>query len=144
MFRRFFLTAALALGVAAPAISPAMAQSQAPMSIRGATTVDGQAIVALIGARPNLVIMDNRRAEDFAAGHIEGAFRVLDTDLTEAVMAAQVRTKDTPVLFYCNGLSCGRAAKAAEMAVGWGYTQVFYYALGMEEWRRLGLPMAAP
>jgi hypothetical protein len=30
------------------------------------------------------------------------------------------------------------------MAVSWGYTQVFYYALGMDEWRALGLPMAGP
>jgi rhodanese-related sulfurtransferase len=120
------------------------ARADAPMSITGATTVDARAIIALMESKPDLVIIDNRRAEDYANGFIEGAVRVLDTDMTEAVLASYVATKATPVLFYCNGVKCGRAAKAAEMAVRWGYTQVYYYALGMEEWRTLGLPVAGP
>ncbi len=140
MNRRMFSAGALALGLAVAA--PALAD--APLTIQGATTVDAKAVVALVERRADLVILDNRRAEDFANGYIEGAVRVLDTDLTEAVLASHVKTKATPVLFYCNGLKCGRAAKAASAAVGWGYTQVHYYALGMEEWRALGLPMAGP
>ncbi|WP_144186713.1 rhodanese-like domain-containing protein [Elioraea rosea] len=140
MNRRIFAAGVLALGLAAAA----PARADAPTSIQGATTVDAKAIVSLIERTPELVILDNRRAEDFANGYIEGAVRVLDTDLTEAVLAGHAKTKATPVLFYCNGLKCGRAAKAATAAVGWGYTQVYYYALGMEEWRALGLPMAGP
>jgi rhodanese-related sulfurtransferase len=139
MIRRMFIASLFALGLAA-----APARADAPLTIPGARTVDARAIVALIETRPDLVIFDNRRAEDYANGFIEGAIRVLDTDLTEAFLAGHLRTKDTPVLFYCNGLRCGRAAKAAEMAVRWGYTQVHYYALGMEEWRALGLPLSGP
>lgn len=139
MNRRVFAAAlvGLTLGVSG-------ARADAPMSITGATTVDAKAIIALMESKPDLVIIDNRRAEDYANGFIEGAVRVLDTDLTEAVLASHVKTKATPVLFYCNGVKCGRAAKATEMAVRWGYTQVHYYALGMEEWRALGLPVAGP
>lgn len=139
MNRRVFTAAlvGLTLGVSG-------ARADAPMSITGATTVDAKAIIALMESKPDLVIIDNRRAEDYANGFIEGAVRVLDTDLTEAVLASHVKTKATPVLFYCNGVKCGRAAKATEMAVRWGYTQVHYYALGMEEWRALGLPLAGP
>ncbi|WP_019015130.1 rhodanese-like domain-containing protein [Elioraea tepidiphila] len=139
MNRRVFAAAlvGLTLGVSG-------ARADAPMSIAGATTVDAKAIIALMESKPDLVIIDNRRAEDYANGFIEGAVRVLDTDLTEAVLASHVKTKATPVLFYCNGVKCGRAAKATEMAVRWGYTQVHYYALGMEEWRALGLPVAGP
>lgn len=120
------------------------ARADAPMSIAGATTVDAKAIIALMESKPDLVIIDNRRAEDYANGFIEGAVRVLDTDMTEEVLASHVKTKATPVLFYCNGVKCGRAAEATEMAVRWGYTHVHYYALGMEEWRALGLPVAGP
>jgi rhodanese-related sulfurtransferase len=139
MNRRVFAAAlvGLTLGVSG-------ARADAPMSITGATTVDAKAIIALMESKPDLVIIDNRRAEDYANGFIEGAVRVLDTDLTEAVLASHVKSKATPVLFYCNGVKCGRAAKATEMAVRWGYTQVHYYALGMEEWRALGLPVAGP
>mgnify|MGYP002621570150 CR=1 FL=1 len=139
MNRRVFTAAlvGLTLGVSG-------ARADAPMSITGATTVDAKGIIALMESKPDLVIIDNRRAEDYANGFIEGAVRVLDTDMTEAVLASHVTTKATPVLFYCNGVKCGRAAKATEMAVRWGYTQVHYYALGMEEWRTLGLPVAGP
>lgn len=123
-------------------LATASAKADAPMAIDGATTVDAQGVIELVTSTPGLVILDNRREGDYAAGHIEGAQRLLDTDITdESVLAAVVASKDTPVLFYCNGLACGRAANAVEMAVGWGYGNVYYYALGMEEWRELGLPL---
>ncbi|MFW5641724.1 MAG: rhodanese-like domain-containing protein [Roseicyclus sp.] len=129
----------LALAVAAPASA-----ADAPETIPGATTVDAEGVIDLIGSQPDLVILDNRREADYAAGHIEGAVRLIDTDITgPEVLAAQVPGLDTPVLFYCNGLSCGRAANAAEIAVGWGYTAVHYYALGMTEWNELGLPLVS-
>lgn len=139
MNRRVFAAALVGL-----TLGMSGARADAPMSIPGATTVDAKAIIALMESKPDLVIIDNRRAEDYANGFIEGAVRVLDTDMTEAVLASHVKSKATPVLFYCNGVKCGRAAKATEMAVRWGYTQVHYYALGMEEWRALGLPVAGP
>ncbi len=131
---------ALVLLACFSAAVPAGAQ-QAPTTIPGATTVNAERVVALIGELPDLVIIDNRRVEDYNRGHIEGSIRVLDTDLTEQLLAQHVRERATPVLFYCNGLACGRAAKAAEMAVRWGYSRVFYYALGMDEWNRLNMPV---
>lgn len=132
----------LVLGLAAAVALATSAAADAPMQIDGATTVDAAGIIDLIGAKPDLIILDNRREGDFAAGHIEGAVRLIDTDITGPdVLAAHGATPDRPVLFYCNGLSCGRAANAAEMAVGWGYGEVYYYALGMTEWNELGLPV---
>lgn len=131
-----------AVGIALAVAAPASA-ADAPQTIAGATTVDANGVIDLIGAEAGLVILDNRREGDFAAGHIEGAVRLIDTDITgPEVLAEHVPSLDAPVLFYCNGLSCGRAAAAVEMAVGWGYTAVHYYALGMTEWNELGLPVA--
>jgi rhodanese-related sulfurtransferase len=119
----------------------AAAAQEAPMQISGANTVNAQQIFELITKRPNLVILDNRKEEDYAAGHLEGAIRLLDTDVSPETLARHVASKDTPVLFYCNGVKCGRAAKATERAVQLGYSNVFYYALGMEEWNKEGLPL---
>jgi rhodanese-related sulfurtransferase len=121
--------------------TPAMADG-APTEIRGAKTVNADGVIALIERHPNLVILDNRNVADFEAGRIEGALRLIDTDITsEAVLARHAAAKDMPILFYCNGLRCGRAAKAAQMAVAWGYINVHYYALGLEEWRQKSLPL---
>jgi rhodanese-related sulfurtransferase len=129
-----------ALAVLLGLLSAAAAQD-APMQISGANTVNAQQIFELITKRPNLVILDNRKEEDYAAGHLEGAIRLLDTDVSPETLARHVASKDTPVLFYCNGVKCGRAAKATERAVHLGYSNVFYYALGMEEWNKEGLPL---
>lgn len=119
---------------------PAAAQD-APMEIAGAKTVNAGQIFDLVSKTPNIVILDNRKPEDFAAGHIEGAIRLIDTDVSSETLAKYIPAKDTPVLFYCNGVKCGRAAKATEKAVQLGYTQVYYYALGMDEWNTQHLPL---
>ena len=134
--RKLALAAAILLGFVASA--PA---EDAPMQINGATTVNARQIFDLIEKNPRIVILDNRKEEDFAAGHIEGAIRLIDTDVSAETLAKQIPAKDMPVLFYCNGVKCGRAAKATEKAVQFGYTRVYYYALGMDEWNKEGLPL---
>ena len=134
--RSLSLVAAMLVGLAAPALA-----DDAPMQIKGATTVNAQQVVELVSGNASLVILDNRKPEDFSAGHIEGAVRLIDTDVSADTLAKHVSAKDTPVLFYCNGLKCGRAAKASEKAVQLGYSKVYYYALGMEDWNKQGLPL---
>jgi rhodanese-related sulfurtransferase len=134
--RSILFAGAMLLGLMFPAVA-----EDAPMQINGANTVNAQRIFDLISKKPNLVILDNRKEEDYVAGHIEGAIRLLDTDVSTDSLAKYVATKQTPVLFYCNGVKCGRAAKATEKAVQFGYTDVYYYALGMPEWTKEGLPL---
>jgi rhodanese-related sulfurtransferase len=133
---RLALAAAMVFGFVASA--PAQ---DAPLHIKGATTVNARQIFELLDKSPNTVILDNRKEEDFAVGHIEGAIRLIDTDVSAETLAKHITTKDTPVLFYCNGVKCGRAAKATEKAIQLGYHQVYYYALGMDEWNKEGLPL---
>lgn len=128
-------------GLLATLLSAPVQAQEAPMTIAGTKTVNADQIIDLVTKKPNLVILDNRKPEDFAAGHIEGAVRLIDTDVTADSLAKAVKTKDTPVLFYCNGLKCGRAAKAAEFAAKEGYKDIYYYALGLEEWSKKGLPL---
>jgi rhodanese-related sulfurtransferase len=112
-----------------------------PLSITGAKTVDAEQVIQLIGTVPNLVIIDARHSADYMSGAIEGAINILDTDLTPEKLGNLAPGKDTPLLIYCNGLKCGRAFKAVLKAVSWGYSSVYYYARGMDEWRAKGLPL---
>ena len=128
------VTALLSLGVSASA-------KDAPIRVEGAKTLSGKQSFKLIAKTPEIVIIDNRKEEDYAAGHIEGAIRLIDTDVNAETLAKHIKTKDTPVLFYCNGVKSGRAAKATEKAVQIGYTDVYYYALGMDEWNFKRYPL---
>ena len=114
----------------------------APLAIKGAITIGADDVIALVQTSPNLTMVDNRAVADYEAGHIEGAVHLVDSDITgETVLARIVKSKDAPVLFYCNGVKCGRAANATAKAVSWGYTKVYYYALGMAQWKERGLPL---
>ena len=135
--RGLFLLLALAFGVSQPAVA-----GDAPLQIKGAITLNADGVIRLIQANSNLAIVDNRTIADYEAGHIEGAVHLVDSDMTDqAVLARILKSKAVPVLFYCNGVKCGRAANASAKAVAWGYTHVYYYALGMMEWKERGLPL---
>jgi len=134
--RQIIIAAAALLG-----FGTAVLAQDAPLQIPGTKTVNAAQIYELVNATPELVILDNRKEDDYAAGHIEGAKRLLDTDVDAESLGKHVKSKDVPVLFYCNGVKCGRAAKAAEKAVALGYTRVYYYALGMDEWNAQRLPL---
>jgi rhodanese-related sulfurtransferase len=122
-------------------LGAATAAQDAPLEIPGATTVNAKQIFDLVAKTPSIVILDNRKEDDYAAGRIEGAIRLIDTEVNAESLAKHIKSKDTPVLFYCNGVKCGRAAKAAEKAVQLGYTKIYYYALGMDEWNAQRLPL---
>ena len=122
-------------------LGAATAAQDAPLEIPGATTVNAKQIFDLVAKTPSIVILDNRKEDDYAAGRIEGAIRLIDTEVNAESLAKHIKGKATPVLFYCNGVKCGHAAKAAEKAVQLGYTKIYYYALGMDEWNAQRLPL---
>jgi rhodanese-related sulfurtransferase len=139
MSKLFRLIAVVVLTFGLPAAAMA---GDAPLSINGAVTINADDLISLVQTSSDLVIVDNRTIADYDAGHIEGALHLIDTDMTgEEVLARIAKSKDAPILFYCNGVKCGRAANATIKAVGWGYSRVYYYALGLAEWKRRGLPL---
>ncbi len=140
--RRLSLAIATCLVAALALNGPACHAEEAPREIEGATTLGSEGVVDLILKTAGIVIIDARRKADFDDGHIEGAINIPDTELTsEAVLAQAVTSKSTPVLFYCNGFKCGRAAHATTIAIQWNYSNVFYFAAGMEEWKANRLPL---
>ncbi len=119
----------------------AQAPPTAPMEIKGATTVNYEGVIELIEKTPGLVVVDSRLLADYRKGYIGKAINIVNDEMTEAVLASHVATKQKPVLFYCQGLTCGRAAAAVKNAVGWGYTKVYYYAVGVDDWVKQGMPL---
>lgn len=114
----------------------------APEHIPGATDLKAEQIIELILNTPQLVIIDARKEDEFAKGHIEKAISLLDTKMTEATLAAHVPEKDTPILFYCNGERCLRSSNAAHKALSWGYQTIYWFRGGWVEWRDKNLPVA--
>lgn len=114
----------------------------APTHIPGATSLTAETAVELILSTPELVVIDARKQEEFAAGHIEGAVSMLNTTMTPESLASVVPDKDTPILFYCNGERCMRSTEATNKALGWGYTTVYWFRGGWKEWTEKQMPIA--
>lgn len=114
----------------------------APEAIPGTQLITAEQLVELINSTPGLVIIDARRHEEYARGHIEGAIFMLDTDMTPEMLKRKVRSKESPVVFYCNGERCVRSTNASIKAVSWGYKRVYWFRGGWQEWHSKGLPVS--
>jgi len=113
----------------------------APDSVAGTTRITAETVVDLAGSLPELVIIDNRHAVEFEKGHIEGAINLLDTNMQRDDLARLAHRAETPLLFYCNGERCLRSSHAALMAVKWGYTRIYWFRGGWQEWLDKHLPI---
>jgi len=112
-----------------------------PETIKGVINVDAEGLIEKVVEIPELVIIDSRITADRKAGYIEGSVSLPDTDTNCATLAATIPATSTPVLFYCNGIHCGRSARAAQIAVDCGYTEIYWYRNGMVEWQEQQYPL---
>ncbi len=89
-------------------------------------------------ARGEVVILDVRPAEEFAAGHIPGALSVPLDQLEAALSRLPKRAR---IVAYCRGPYCVLAPQAVERLRAKGFT-ARRLVDGMPEWRLAGLPVA--
>lgn len=115
------------------------ALAEAPESVPGATTISTGKAKALFDSQ--VLFVDVRSASRYAEGRIASAINLeLEDTLTKEALE-KVAAKDTPIVFYCDGISCGRSAIAAKIALSWGFTSVYYYREGFPVWNRAGFPI---
>lgn len=113
--------------------------AEAPMSVDGATTVDAAKAKELFDQ--GALFVDPRRVSEFDAGRIPDAVSLeLKSVFSEASLAEHAQKADS-IVFYCNGPKCPRSAKCSEQAVGWGYTNVYYFRDGFPAWQAAGYPV---
>lgn len=124
-------------------LMPAMAKKDAPESIPGTTKVAAEDVVKLVTSKSDLIIIDARKASDrSSAGWIEGSIGLPNTDTSVETLAKYIPSKTTPVLFYCNGVKCGRSVESSKIAIEAGYKEIYWFRGGWEEWTEKGLPVS--
>jgi len=112
-----------------------------PVHIDGTTIVDAAGLIETVTQIPELILIDSRIPADHREGFIEGSVSLPDTDTDCDSLAGIVPALTTPLLFYCNGIKCGRSATTAAIAVACGYTRVYWFRNGMEEWQEQEYPL---
>ena len=112
-----------------------------PAQIEGVTNVDAEGLIEKVMNTPELVLLDSRITADRKEGYIEGSTSLPDIDTSCDSLEILAPEHNTPVMFYCNGIKCGRGAKAAQTALDCGYTDVYLFSRGMEEWQEKQYPL---
>jgi rhodanese-related sulfurtransferase len=84
-------------------------------------------------------VLDIRKPEDHAAGHIAGSRQMDSHELVKAGDNLK-KYKEKPVVVYCHSGSTG--ASAARVLNGQGFTQVFNLRGGISGWQSENLPVA--
>lgn len=143
MNMRHTLIGLLSVVVFWPLVSLAEPKVKAPEFIPNTTRVTAEEVVELVTEKPDLVIIDARKASDReSAGWIEGSIGLPNYETDESSLAKFIPSKTTPVLFYCNGVKCGRSVESAKKAVSYGYKNVYWFRGGWEEWLAKGMPVS--
>ncbi|MDO8704483.1 MAG: rhodanese-like domain-containing protein [Sulfuricaulis sp.] len=112
----------------------------APDTIPGTTKVDAEGVLDVVEKIPHLVIIDARIRQDRVQGYIEGSVSLPDVDTSCESLKKIIPRKSSPVLFYCNGPKCGRSVSSSRHALACGYTQVYWFRGGFEEWKQKNYP----
>ena len=106
--------------------------------VDGVEPLDLEALQARAG-RGDVVVVDVRPAEEFAAGHIPGAVSMPLADLADRIADLPA---DATVVAYCRGPYCVLAATATQRLREAGFT-VSRLAGGYPDWAQAGRPVAS-
>lgn len=105
--------------------------------------VTSEELKTLIDSKtPGLVVIDARTPEEYQEVHIKNAISIPVSNL-ENDRTLLHEPKDAKLVFYCNGVKCGKSGKAAKIALELGYKDVFVYAEGMPVWEEKGYALYA-
>lgn len=91
---------------------------------------------------PGLVVVDARSAEEYQEVHIKNALSIPLSKLEKDATLLPA-SKDSRLVFYCNGIKCGKSGKSAKIALENGYRDVSVYADGMPVWEEKGYSIYA-
>ncbi len=104
--------------------------------------IDTNGLKNLLDSGEKTTVIDARNPEEYQEVHIKGAINVPQKKFSKYVYLLP-KEKSTRIIFYCNGVKCGKSKKAAKKAIEMGYSNVLVYAEGMPVWEEKGMPIYA-
>lgn len=88
------------------------------------------------------LVIDARNPEEFDEVHIKDAINIPVSKLEKDPSLLPADRKKG-IVFYCNGIKCGKSKKAALFAASQGYSNLMVYAEGMPVWEEKGMSIYA-
>ena len=118
---------------AAPPMPSAERVTEILASVPAVTAADLKTRLSSSAAKP--VVLDVRRADEYAAGHVDGALNIAHTDVLANPATAVAAGKDAEIILYCG--SGRRASMAIEALRAAGYTNLKHLEGDYPAWSKV-------
>jgi rhodanese-related sulfurtransferase len=106
------------------------------------SSVSTEVLKDMLDAKQEFTLVDARTKEEYSEAHIGKALNITEKDF-EKVAASLPSDRGALLVFYCNGIKCGKSKKVAAKAKAAGYTNVRIYGEGFPVWEEKGMPIIA-
>lgn len=103
--------------------------------------IERDELLQLMRNSPDLVLVEVLGHDHYERYHLPGAINVQVDNLFEDHIERAIPDKDRPIVVYCTRDEPAACRVAAERLDALGYTHVYDYEGGKEEWREAGLPV---
>jgi len=137
---RMLLITILCLSCWLASASLLLAADPQPVPFRTVTTEELKMMIDSGKQAP--LIVDARNPEEYDEVHIKNAVNIPVSKL-EKDPTLLPADKKQGIVFYCNGIKCGKSKKAAQFAAALGYANLMVYAEGMPVWEEKGMSIYA-
>ena len=94
-------------------------------------------------AGEKFLLVDSRPAGRYNEGHLPNAVSIPLDALEREGEKLLPTDRETTLVFYCGGLSCGLSPKSAAIAVKLGFKDVRMFPEGEPGWKKLAYPLEA-
>ncbi len=105
-------------------------------NIRIIPPAEASALIEEMGGSPGFVVIDVRRPDEFAGGHIPGAINIHSAHFSEHLGSMD---PDATYVICCQ--RGGRSAGVRELMREAGFREVYEIGGGMNAWQAAGLPV---
>ena len=98
------------------------------------------AIKAALEAEEAVTLIEALPEKYYKDAHLPGALQ-MNHDEVDAKAASLLPDKAAKIIVYCSNSACANSGKAAMRLTQLGYSNVFKYAEGKQDWMAAGLPV---
>lgn len=111
-----------------------------PEKISGVATINAEQVIEALTSDSPPLLIDARIKEDRSYGHIENSLSLPDIETNCNTLKAIIPDKNQALIFYCNGIQCGRSVVSIKVARSCDYHSLSWFKGGFTEWKDKGYP----
>lgn len=101
-------------------------------------TISREELLEKINRKERFFLVEVLPAEAYHHAHLPGAINIPASDIAE-LADSHLPDKNSEIIVYCANLECNASDAAARQLVEMGYTNVFDYEAGKQDWIDAGL-----